>query len=86
MSEQEIVARTRAFIEQSFLPIRNAPQLDEGFPLFARGVIDSMGAMELVAFLEREYGITVGPQEITEQNIGTLKDIGRFVLSKRPEG
>ena len=86
MNERDIVARTRAFIQTSFLQMRPGFPIGDSDPLFANGIIDSMGALELLAFLEREFGIVVADDESTEQNIGTLADIARFVASKRSDG
>jgi len=82
MTEQEIVTRTRTFIESAFLQMRPDFALGDRDPLFANGIIDSMGALELAGFLEREFEIVLGPDELTEQNLGTLADIARFVQAK----
>lgn len=86
MNEESIVARTRAYIQTSFLQARPGFALGDTDPLFANGIIDSMGALELLAFLEHEFGIVVADDDVTEQNIGTLADIARFVASKRSNG
>ncbi len=83
MNEQDIVSRTRAYIQESFPQMRPGFVFGDRDPLFANGIIDSLGAFALVAFLSREFDITVGDDEMTEQNIGTLADIARYVLSKR---
>src|SRR5713226_9247231 len=83
MNEPEILARTRTFLQETFLYMRPGFALAEGDSLFAKGVIDSMGVVELIGFLRSEFGITVSDEEITEHNLGTLAEISRFVAAKR---
>jgi len=54
--------------------------------LLQRGVIDSMGVMELIAFLRSEFGVVVADEDITESNLGTLADIARYVSAHRSNG
>ena len=50
--------------------------------LLRTGVISSLGMMEVVGWVEESFGVTVEPEEITEQNFDTLRGIARFVRSK----
>jgi acyl carrier protein len=77
-----IMERTRGYILENFLYTQSDARLGETEGLFEKGIIDSMGVVELVAFIENEFGITVGDDEITEQNFGTLQGISRYVLDK----
>ncbi|TMC25927.1 MAG: acyl carrier protein [Chloroflexi bacterium] len=49
-------------------------------------MIDSMGVMELIAFLRDEFGIAVADEDITESNLGTMTDIARYVSTQRGNG
>ena len=44
---------------------------------------DSIGVIELVEFLQREFGCAIAEDEITEANLGSLSAIARFVHTKR---
>lgn len=79
----EILERTRAYITANFLYMRPDFVLGDEDALLAKGVIDSMGVMELIGFLTQEFGITVADEEITEANLGSLQAIARFVASKQ---
>src|SRR4051812_41114014 len=83
MDQASILARTRAYIQETFLYMRPGFELADDDRLLQRGVIDSMGVMELIAFLRSEFDVDVGDAEITEQNLGTLIDIARYVTTKR---
>jgi acyl carrier protein len=81
MNDTEILARTRAYVQETFLYMRPDFTLGDQDRLLARGVIDSMGVMELLAFLRSEFGVVVADEDITESNLGTLADIARYVTA-----
>jgi len=45
-------------------------------------VIDSIGVVELVGFLQGEFGCTLEEDEITEGNLGSVSSIARFLHAK----
>src|SRR2546430_14197468 len=51
-------------------------------PLLGSGVIDSIGVIELVEFLQHAFQLAIAEEEITERNLGTLAAIGQFVYQK----
>ena len=79
----EVIAdRTRAYVRDNFLYMRPDWPLDDEAPLLGGGVIDSIGVIELVDFLQREFGCAIVEDEITEANLGSLGAITRFVHAK----
>lgn len=46
------------------------------------GLIDSMGIVEAVAFLEAKFGIVVDNEDMTEANFASVAAIARFVTAK----
>ena len=82
MSESEIVDRTRCWVRENFLYMRSDWKLDGDDPMLGSGVIDSVGVIELVEFLQRTFGIEIADEEITETNLGSLNAVGRFVHQK----
>jgi acyl carrier protein len=78
-----IIERARAYVLENFLYARTDVQLTDTDALLERGIIDSMGVLELISFVEGQFGIKVSDDEITEQNFGTLASIANYVLGKR---
>ena len=78
----EIADRTRAYIRENFLYMRPDWPLQDEDPLFEGGVIDSIGVIELVGFLQSTFDFTIADDEIVEDNLGSLAAIGRFVAQK----
>lgn len=48
------------------------------------GVVDSMGVMELVAFVQSEFGVEVSQQEIVVENFDSIRKLADFVRRKLP--
>jgi acyl carrier protein len=82
MSEREIIDRTRTYVRENFLYMRPDWKLGDDDPLLGSGVIDSIGVIELVEFLQQAFGFAITEDEITEENLGSLAAIGRFVHGK----
>jgi len=81
--EPDIRARLRAFVEENFLYMRPDFVLRDEDRLLERGVIDSMGVVEMITFIEDEFGVKTADDEISEANLGTLAAIAAFVSNKR---
>ena len=50
--------------------------------IFKEGFIDSMGFMDLIVFLEREFGIATGDADLLEENFESINAISDFVMRK----
>ncbi len=48
------------------------------------GVIDSMGVMELVGFVQKEFGLEVAQHEIVVDNFDSVRKLADFVRRKLP--
>ena len=58
--------------------------LDDDASFLETGVVDSTGVMELVAFVEAEFGVKVEPQEIVVENFDSVRKVADFVRRKLP--
>ena len=76
--------RIREFIRESFpMPSEDALPADQS--LFEAGVLDSFGVLNLVIWLEQEFGITVDDEDVVPENIDGIACLVRYVESKRAE-
>jgi acyl carrier protein len=82
MNSGATLDRVRQYLDENFLYMRTDVILREDDSLLGGGVIDSMGVMEIVAFLESEFGIEVEDADVTEDNLGSLGAIARYVDAK----
>ena len=78
------MSKIRDFIEEQFLI-----EFDDTFPessdLFKEGVMDSFGYIQLVRFLEEEFGIKFTEQEMTSGVMVSLTQIEKAVAQKVSE-
>jgi acyl carrier protein len=50
--------------------------------LVSRGIIDSLGIIQLTSYVEEHYGISVDPDEIVPENFHNVNALARFVEGK----
>ena len=55
----------------------------DGESLQSKGVVDSTGVLELVEFLEREFGIQVDDADLVPANLDSVEQLAAFVARKR---
>ncbi len=79
----DVADRVRRFVIDDLGWTGDPGELTEELALIDEQVVDSLGILNLVRFLETEYGIEVADTEITPTHLGTLAGIERFVSSKR---
>jgi len=83
MNEQEIEATIKSFILNEFLPGEDPTALTDTTPLMTTGILDSIAVLKVVTFLENQFHITIEPHEAVVENLNTLSDIARLVMSKK---
>ncbi len=71
------------FIVSELSQGRGITAIDPGDNLLAKGIVDSHGVMELVAFLEERYGISVRDEDLTPENFESVARIDEFVARKQ---
>ena len=72
----------RAFVIENFL-FGDDAGLTDSTSFREEGIVDSTGVLELVAFLETEYGISVDGNEFIPDNLDSIGKITQFVIRKR---
>lgn len=72
----------RDFITTNFLfgEVARTPADEED--LLLAGVIDSTGILELIEYLESEFGIQVTESETVPDNLGSIANLARYVAGK----
>jgi acyl carrier protein len=78
-----VTAEVEQFIVSELSQGRGISSVDANDNLLAKGIIDSHGVMELVAFLEEKYGIAVGDEDLTPENFESVTLIQEFVTRKQ---
>jgi len=77
-TEQEM----RQFIVDNFLFGDKETKFSNDDSFLDRGMIDSTGVLELVAFLEEKYGIKIKDNELVPENLDSISCLVRFIDRK----
>lgn len=72
----------RAFLIQNSASANAGPFGDQD-SLLERGIIDSVAMVDLIAFLERSFGIAVSDDDMTPENFDSIDAISRYVAGKK---
>ena len=73
----------RRFILCTYLPGESPDALSDDTPLQSSGILDSLAAVGLIAFLEKEFQIELDVYETAIERFDTIQDIASAVVSKQ---
>jgi acyl carrier protein len=79
LNEDVVADRIRDFLVRQFPATKNVGNEE---PLLKNGLIDSLGILEVVTFVENEFSITVSDEDLLPENFGSVQSIAEFVQSK----
>jgi acyl carrier protein len=79
----EIKQQIRGYILSEFLPGESASNLKDETPLRTSGVLDSMATLQLVTFVENQFGIEIEAHEAGIENFDAIGNIANLVLRKK---
>jgi acyl carrier protein len=79
----ETTAKIKAFIVEEFMPDVPVEDLEDDFDLLTGGVVDSLGLLKVVAWLEDEFDIAVDDSELGPDSFRTVAAIKEYVDAAR---
>ncbi len=86
MSEAtEVRLQLRRYIAENLLFSDKEYPFEDDASFLKNGVVDSTGVMELVAYVEQKFGITVDPKEVVPNNFDSIKNLSAFIKQKKGE-
>ncbi len=71
-----------AYINEEILGGAQAVEVNAEDDLLGSGLLDSLGMMALVAFIEQRFNTKIPPQDMTIENFQTIQSISNY-LRKR---
>ncbi len=74
--------KIRQFIIETFLFDADDAALDDDESLLDLGIIDSTGVLEMVAFVEEEFGIEVKDEELVPENLDSISNLAAYIEKK----
>ena len=60
----------------------NINEINNDTLIFKKGILDSMGLVTLISFLEEEFNIQTEDSDLVEENFETINAIAEFVSRK----
>lgn len=66
------------FIKNEIMRNRNS-QLDENEDLLGAGILDSLGILKLVAYIDESFGIEVPDEDVIYENFHSLASIESYL-------
>lgn len=78
----KVRSEIRKFVVDSYLLGDESVKFTDSDSFMRRGIIDSMGILELTAFLEQQYSITVADNEMLPTNLDSVENLIGFIKTK----
>lgn len=82
---QVLTDRLKDFVYKKF-PLAKKQGVKNSDPLLDSGIIDSLGILDLVTFIEKEFGVHVSDEELLPENFQTLDALAVFIQQKGSNG
>lgn len=79
----ELEKHIRQYVAENLLYVDEDFKYDNDTSFINEGLIDSMGVMELVAYVQSEFDITVEQQEMTPDNFDSVNKLVTFIRGKQ---
>lgn len=79
---QPVSERIRHFVLEKF-PLARKRGLKDGDGLLESGIVDSMGVLEIVSFVEQEFGFQISDEELVPDNFKTIEHLSAFVNARK---
>ena len=77
-----IAARIREFIASDLLFTPGTFPYDDQTSFLEEGIVDSLGVMELVGFVQKEFGLEVDQDDILPENFGSVASLAAYVMRR----
>jgi acyl carrier protein len=78
----QINETVKAFIKEELLYNEDNVNLEDNQSLLEGGIIDSMGIMKIISFIEEKFKISVSDSELIPDNFQTVASISSFISNK----
>ncbi len=72
-----------SFIQKQFLYDRTDVHVGPETPLIQEGIVDSVGILQLVGFIEKAFDISLRPDDLVLKNFESIAAIRALVLARQ---
>jgi acyl carrier protein len=78
-----IETQIKDFIAENLLFSDNGFNYSDQTSFLEEGIVDSIGVLELVAFVEENFAFTVDDMDVTPDNFDSVERLGVYIRSKQ---
>jgi acyl carrier protein len=75
--------KIRDYVLENYLFTDDPSALSNDDSFMEKGIIDSTGIMEVIFFMEDEFGISVEDEEMVPENLDSVNNLVAFIERKR---
>lgn len=83
MNITESTQKIRQYLLSEYLDEGDAATFTTKTPLITSGLIDSISILQVVDFLEENFGFEFEPHEVDQSNLNTVELILQFIQEKK---
>ncbi|MFN8791757.1 MAG: acyl carrier protein [Bdellovibrionales bacterium] len=84
---QQIQEQIKAFLQGDAFYEESVPRpLDDDFKLLQAGALDSLGILNLIVFIEKQFNMQIRIEDMSEANFGDVRRIAKFVSERTQHG
>ncbi len=76
-------AKLRTYILENYLFSEDQSDLNNSDSFMEKGILDSTGIMEVIFYLEDEFGIQVEDEEMVPENLDSIDNLLAFLNRKK---
>jgi methoxymalonate biosynthesis acyl carrier protein len=78
----ELNAKIRAYIQKNMIVYDDEAEFTDEDDIFRLGFVNSLFAMKLINYIEREYGVVIQSEDIRLDNFSSVTNIVHFIAGK----
>ena len=71
----------RNYVIEEFLPGTESQEIPADMDLLNSGIIDSLGLLKMIAWIETTFEVTVGDEDLDPENFRSLESMDRFIAA-----
>jgi len=76
--KNSIVERVRKFVFHQY-PMARLHSINNDHPLLEGGIVDSLGVLDLVRFMEEEFHMSISDEDLSPENFQSIRHLSNFI-------
>jgi acyl carrier protein len=77
----DVKERIRGFVLEKF-PLARTRRVKDSDELLESGIVDSLGILDLVSFLESDFGLSISDEDLMPENFRSVDSMATFTEQK----